>query len=42
MSVLCYRFGCGDKSGNKCVIYADANTGVQVEILTDEQSVSDL
>lgn len=42
MSVLCYRFGCGDEKGDKCVIYADANTGVQLEILTDEQSVSDL
>jgi len=42
ISVLCYRFGCEDKSGDRCVIYADANTGVQVEILTDEQSVSDL
>ncbi len=42
MSVLCYRFACEGESGEKCVIYADANTGVQVEILTDEQSVSDM
>ena len=42
MSVLCYRFSCTDKEGRKCVIYADANTGVQIEILNDEQSVSDM
>ena len=40
MSVLCHRFACADEEGRGCVIYADANTGVQVEILTDEQSVS--
>jgi germination protein YpeB len=42
MSVLCYRFGCSDERGRKCVIYADANTGAQIEILTDEQNVSDM
>ena len=42
MSVLCYRFVCEGEGGAGCVIYADANTGVQVEILTDEQSVSDM
>ena len=42
MSVLCHRFVCADSDGRKCVIYADASTGVQVEILTDEQSVSDM
>lgn len=42
MSVLCYRFACSDEDGRSCVIYTDANTGVQIEILTDEQTVSDM
>ncbi len=42
MSVLCYRFACEDEDGRSCVIYADANTGVQVEILTDGENMSEM
>lgn len=42
MSVLCYRFVCESAEGQKCVIYADANTGVQVEIFTDAKNMSDV
>lgn len=41
-SVLCRRFLCRDGQGRKCTIYADANTGNQVEIRTEGENMSDM
>ena len=42
LGVLCRRFECRDAQGASCVIYADANTGAQVEIHTADENVSEM
>lgn len=36
-TTMCWKFTCLDERGDSCVIYADADSGVQVEIRTGEQ-----
>ena len=36
-TIMCWKFDCLDERGSHCVIYADADSGAQVEIRTGEQ-----
>jgi len=36
---LCWRFRCQTEEGETCLIYADANTGKQMEIVTDTKTL---
>lgn len=39
-TTLCWRFQCQTEQGNTCLIYADAATGKQVEIVTDTKTLT--
>lgn len=39
-TTLCWRFQCQTERGGVCLIYADANTGKQVEIVTDTKTLT--
>lgn len=39
-TTLCWRFQCQTERGEICLVYADANTGKQVEIVTDTKTLT--
>lgn len=39
-TTLCWRFQCQTERGGTCLIYADASTGQQVEIVTDTKTLT--
>ena len=36
---LCWRFRCQTEEGESCIIYASADTGTQIEIVTDTKTL---
>lgn len=39
-TTLCWRFSCQSEQGEACLIYVDASTGKQVEIVTDTKTLT--